>query len=165
MNENELMHYGVKGMKWGVRRDARILMNHRYNSRVKQLQTQRSRGQLDYEKYVDELGKAERKKKKDLASVEEAFRIAKSDAERKKLGDNISKMAVKEVPDIKTKRGLAVVNQMFGVASVANTAYTSVALAAVNPAFGAAYLGAGAVTIAAEAGFRWVTRAILDNNS
>ena len=165
MNENELMHYGVKGMKWGVRRDARILMNHRYNSRVRQLQTQRSRGQLDYEKYASELENARQKKKKDLASVEDAFRNAKTDAERKKLGDNITRMAVKEVPELKLKRGMAVANQLFGVASVTNTTYTSLALAAVNPAFGAAYLGAGAVTIAAEAGFRYVTRAILDSKS
>ena len=36
MNENELMHYGVKGMKWGVRRQ--IKRNSRTAARLHTLE-------------------------------------------------------------------------------------------------------------------------------
>lgn len=165
MPEYELYHYGVPGMKWGVRRDARILANHRHNTEAARLKTLYDRGLIDSRTYVKETHKNDLRKKKTMADVEAKIRNAKSDAERKKIGDDISKMAVSEVPHIKVKRGLAVTNQLLGIASIGTTAYTSAALAAINPAFAAAYLGAGAVATAAEAGLRYVGRRILDSNS
>lgn len=163
MNNNELYHYGVKGMKWGVRRDARILANHRYNKAVKRLQTERAYGVISEKQYIDGLNTADKRKKKDLADFENQFRTAKTDVDRKRLGDNISKMAVDEVSDIKIQRGLAVANQLIGTANIASIGYTTAAMTAINPAFATAYIGAGAVTAAAEAGYRWVGRIMLDN--
>lgn len=165
MNDYELYHYGVPGMRWGVRRDTRILANHRRNTEASKLKDQYRSGQLTKRQYRESIRKVNLRKKKYLSDVENQFRNAKSDSEREKLGADISNTAVREVPDIKIKRGLAVANQLFGAASIGNAAYTSLGLAAVNPAFAAAYLGAGVVTAAAETGFRYVTRSVLDKTS
>lgn len=164
-NEYVLYHYGVKGMKWGVRRDARILANHRYNAESKRLKTAYDWGMIDSEKYSDGIRKANARRKQSLADMENSFRNAKSDAERERLGKNITKMAVNEVPDIKIQRGAAVANQLIGGAGIAKTAYTTAALSVLNPTFAAAYLGAGVVTTAAQTGLSWVGRRYLDTLS
>lgn len=163
--EQELYHYGVPGMKWGVRRDTRILANHRRNTEAKRLKEKYRSGDISRQQYKDSIRKINLQKKKYISDVENKFRNAKSDRERERLGNDISNTAVKEVPDIKVKRGLAVANQILGTASIGNAAYTTLGLATINPAFAAAYVGAGVVTAAAETGFRYVTRSILDKTS
>lgn len=162
---DELYHYGVPGMKWGVRRDTRILANHRRNTEAGQLKEQYRSGKITKQEYKDSIQKVNLRKKQYISDIENKFRNAKNDSERTKLGENISNTAVKEVPNITVKRGLAVANQILGTASIGSTAYTTVGLAAFNPAFAAAYIGAGVVSAAAEAGFRYVTRSVLDKNS
>lgn len=163
--EYELYHYGVPGMKWGVRRDTRILANHRRNTEVERQKERYKSGNITRNQYRLARRKANLGKKKYLSDVENKFRNAKSDDERTKLGEDISNTAVKEVPNIKIKRGLAIVNQVLGTASIGNAAYTAAGMAVVNPAFAAAYVGAGVITAAAETGFRYVTRSILDKTS
>lgn len=162
---DELYHYGVPGMKWGVRRDARIIANHYRNVEVSRQKDRYKAGEITKAQYSEAKRKANAGKKKYMSDIENAFRNAKSQSERTELGNSISKTAVRDVPNIHLKRGAAVVNQLIGAGSIGGTAYTSVALAAVNPAFGLAYIGAGVVTTAAEVGYRYVTRAIIDKTS
>ena len=165
MNEQELYHYGVPGMKWGVRRDVRILANHRRNVEVSLQKNKYKSGKITKEQYAAARKKANEGKKKYLADVENRFRNAKSQSELDKLGDNISKTAVKEVPNIKVKRGLAVANQLLGTYNIGTTAYAAVGATMLNPAFATAYIGAGAVGIAAEAGIRYLDRILFDKYS
>ena len=165
MLDQELYHYGVPGMKWGVRRDARILANHRRNVEVTLQKDRYKSGKITKEQYNAAKHKANLGKKKYLTDVENKFRNAKSQSEREKIGENISKTAVKEVPNIKVKRGLAVANQLVGAYSIGSTAYAALGVAAINPAFAAAYIGAGAVSAAAEVGVRYVNRILLDKHS
>lgn len=165
MNEQELIHYGVPGMKWGVRRDVRILANHRRNVEVSLQKNKYKSGKITKEQYAAAKKKANAGKKKYMTDIENKFRKAKSQQEWDKLGDDISKTAVKEVPNIKLKRGMAVVNQLVGTYNVGSTAYAAVGMAAINPAFAAAYIGAGVVGAAAEVGARYVGRVILDKHS
>ena len=165
MTEQELYHYGVPGMKWGVRRDARILANHYRNVEVEKQKKRYKYGEITKEQYAAAKRKADLGKKKYLSDVENSFHNAKSRSEREKLGENISNTAVKEVPNIKIKRGLAVANHLLGGYNAAGYATTAAGMVMMNPAFAAAYIGAGAVSIAAEAGLRYVTRTILDKSS
>lgn len=165
MNEQELIHYGVPGMKWGVRRDVRILANHRRNVEVSLQKNKYKSGKITKEQYAAAKKKANAGKKKYMTDIENKFRKAKSQQEWDKLGADISKAAVKEVPNIKLKRGMAVVNQLVGTYNVGSTAYAAVGMAAINPAFAAAYLGAGAVGTAAEVGLRYVNRVLFDKYS
>lgn len=165
MHNEELYHYGVPGMKWGVRRDVRILANHRRNIEVSTQKNKYKAGKITRNQYINAKRNADATKKQYLKDIETRFRNATSKQELKKLGENISNTAVKEVPGITVKRGFAVVNQLIGSYSIGTTAYTSVGMAVINPAFAAAYLGAGAVATAAEVGFRYMTRSALDKTS
>lgn len=162
---NELYHYGVPGMKWGVRRDTRILANHRRNVEAGKLKEQYRSGNITKQQYKDSIHNVNLRKKNYISDVENKFKNAKSADERTKLGKNIADTAVKEVPNITVKRGLAVANQLFGTASIGSTAYTAIGLAAFNPAFATAYIGAGVVSTLAESGFRYMTRSVLDKSS
>lgn len=164
MND-EIYHYGVPGMKWGVRRDTRILANHRRNVAIDQLKDQYRSRNITRQQYRDSIRNVNLRKKQYMTDVENKFRNAKNNTERTKLSKDISITAIKEVPNITIKRGLAVVNQIFGAANIGTTAYTTIGLATLNPTFAAAYIGAGVVSTAAEAGFRYVTRSILDKSS
>lgn len=162
---DEIYHYGVPGMKWGVRRDVRILANHRRNVAANQLKERYRFGNITKQQYKDSIRNVNLHKKKYLSDVENKFRNAKTNSERSKLSKDITIAAIKEVPNITVKRGFAVVNQLFGTASIGGTAYTTAGLVALNPTFAAAYIGAGVVSTAAEVGFRYVTRSVLDKSS
>lgn len=162
---NELYHYGVPGMKWGVRRDTRILANHRRNVEVGKLKEQYRSGNITKQQYKDSIHNVNLRKKNYINDVENKFKNAKNTDERTKLGKNIADTAVKEVPNITVKRGLAVANQLLGTASIGSTAYTAIGLAAFNPAFATAYIGAGVISALSETGFRYMTRSVLDKSS
>ena len=163
--EYELYHYGVPGMRWGVRRDTRILANHRRNVEVKQLKNQRRSGLITREQYKYRVKNANLQKKRYLTDVKTQFKSLKNEAERAKFEEKITKTVVREVPNIAVKRGVSVVNQLIGGVSAGTAAYTAVGMAVINPAFAAAYVGAGAVAVAAEAGRSYMARALLDKTS
>ena len=163
--DNELYHYGVKGMKWGVRRDARILANHRYNVTSNRLKTDYVLGRINTEQYVTSMDYAKKNKKRLMTDANERFKNATNNDERKAIKNDISKMTTSEVPHATLKRGAAVANQILGAVSVANIAGAAAGTALYNPAFAGAYLSAGAVAVAAEAGWRYLIRSGLDEYS
>ena len=165
MSMYELYHYGVKGMRWGVRRDARILANHYRNKDVKRLKSDYKFGKIDKRKYTEGKLEANAKKNQYLQRIKNRFENAKSYDERQKIERDIQNTAIKDVPNLTIKRGAAVVNQVFGTVSIGRTALATAALSMINPAFAGAYMGAAAVTTAAEAGLLYMNRSILDKTS
>lgn len=165
MNQNELYHYGVKGMKWGVRRDTRILANHRHNTAVRRLEAEYAFGKIGTEQYRRGLKDAKSIKKQTMSDAKKRFDNASDDMERVKMANDISKMTINEVPNANIKRGAAAVNQALGIVNIASVASTAANAAIVNPAFASAYLGAGAVAVAAEVGWRYMTQRYLDKKS
>ena len=78
-DDNELMHYGVKGMKWGVRRTAAQL-GHYLSSKGKKVMD-RLRARRDNRKRVKEETKATKKDVKDMTNDELRAAIARKQLE------------------------------------------------------------------------------------
>lgn len=161
----ELCHYGVKGMKWGVRRDARILANHRRNVSVRKAKERYERGKITKERRAMEIREANAIKKETLNNYKKQFKNAKNDAERERLGRNITKQALAEVPDIKVKRGLAVVTQTLGAVGIGKTAVQTLGFAVANPTLATGAAATFAAVTAVRVGMSAVQRMIQDKAS
>lgn len=85
MNENELMHYGVKGMKWGVRRQ--IKRNSRTAARLRALEKVN-------DKRIKRLKKSIAKKQTSINGYEKSKRIYKK--YRNHLIKDISEKDIKQ---------------------------------------------------------------------
>lgn len=164
-SNGELYHYGVPGMKWGVRRDARILANSRRNNRIREARDAYKAGKITKEARDEEIRSAKRDKKKELDRTKEQFAKAKTDAERERLESDIRNKTTKEVSNVTLKRGAYAVNAMLGVANTASIGLSTVPLLSINPAFAGAIVASAAVGVAAEAGKRYVIGLGLDKVS
>lgn len=164
--DDALMHYGVKGMKWGVRRDVRILANHRYNQQKNKIKNSYDAGKIDKNQKNMKLRAAKSMKRDYLSGVQQKYKNAKTDEERESLDNSIMNKAVKEVPNLHIKRGLAVANQALRAAGIASAVVIGGAGAAVSAAaatgLAGAYAVGTAVNVAAETGAAWVGRKLLD---
>lgn len=170
MTEQELYHYGVKGMKWGIRRDIRILANHRANDAKKRIRRDYDLGKIDSDTKKKHIQEIKKTKKQFMSDAERRYEKTKTDAGRDKLDKEYRKMAVTEVPHVNIKRGMATVNQIISAAGVAVAAgtggvYAGLTAASYGAVSGAIVLAAGAVDTAATAGLAWVRRKILDTTS
>jgi hypothetical protein len=134
---DELCHYGVKGMKWGVRRDARIIANHRYNQARKYIKDERRLGEIDSTQKKSKIRDAKLERKKFMTDVEDSYRNAKTANEIQRLDKKISKMALKEVPNIKVKRGAAMIDRINSTLAVAGTSLAGITMTALTAASGA----------------------------
>lgn len=164
-SDGELYHYGVAGMKWGVRRDARLLANSRRNKRVQAAKKAYKAGKITKEARDTEIASAQAAKKTMLAETKDKFRKAGTKAEREQLRREIKNKTTDEVPNVTVKRGATVVNALFGTANAASVGLAATSVAIVNPAFAAAAVGAAAVGVAAEVGLRYTVQLGLDKLS
>lgn len=161
----ELYHYGVKGMKWGVRRDARLLTKGRRNRQVRAANEAYRSGKIDKKTRDKQIDSARKRQKSEMADIKKKFANAKTDAERERLRQELCKKTLKEIPNANIKRGASMANALLGGINAASTVGTTAVFAAANPAFAAAYVGAGIVGVAAEAGARYVAQLGLDKLS
>jgi len=164
-SNGKLYHHGVKGMKWGVRRDARLLANSRRNKRVRNAREDYKSGKITKDLRDKEIAAAKLDKKKMLAKIKDDFSNAKTAGERERLGREITNKTLKEVPKASLKRGASTVNALFGGLNAASIGLSTYAISFVNPAFAGATIAAGVVGVAAEAGYRYVLQLGLDKVS
>ena len=60
---DELQHYGIPGMKWGVRRNIRTLTYHRRNQSIKDARLNYKEGNISRSEKRAEIKKAKRNRK------------------------------------------------------------------------------------------------------
>ena len=153
--QDELYHYGVKGMKWGVRRDAQLLANHRRNVDVRQARLNYRTGKITKEQKSEAIRRANAKKKKFLTDTKNEYESATSLSKKSQMEQDIVRKTAKEVPRASIKKGASLANRLISAWQIGQGLGTAAALASVP---GGAVLGAAVLagTAAGAAGRAWL---------
>ena len=135
MSENELYHYGVKGMKWGVRRDLRVLANHRRNVSVRNIKNKYRVGEITKLEKKSRIREANLAKKDYLKKTKQTLHNTNDEAKLAKMKHDIAKQTISEVPNNTLKKGATTVNRLLAGIDVGSGILTSAAMiGAVGPA-------------------------------
>ena len=165
--DDELKHYGVVDMKWGVRRDARILANSRRNKKVREAIAAYETGKITSEQKRSAIKSANSEKKSSFKQMKRDYRDAKTKDEATEITRKIRNDLQNEVGHVGVKRGAHIVkNVVTGVntASTVSVGASAVAAMMVNPAFGVLYAGTAAYAAALTAGQYFVMKTVIDKN-
>lgn len=109
-NNEDVVHYGVLGMKWGIRRNTRLLASHRRNKKVRKAKMDYFDEKIDNDTKKERIRQANTERKQTLRSTKE--QVKNSSAKQiKETSEKLSKQVVDEVPNYKIKRGAAYVNE------------------------------------------------------
>ena len=155
-SEDELMHYGVLGMKWGVRRNAKVLANNRRNKEVRSIKDQYDMGNISKEQKRSGIKAANTKKRDFIKKTNSDLKGYKNENGLREYKNNMAKTTIKEVPNHRLKKGLVTANKILAGINMSNAVPMAIGgvAALTNPAtapFGLATLGstvAGGATIA-----------------
>lgn len=112
--QNELKHYGVPGMKWGVIRDSRAIANHRQNVAVRKIKNQYYLGKISSDERRAAIRKENQNKKAYIQKVKSDLKNIQNKESLKSYRNNIARQAFKEIPSRKINKGLSTVNKMLG---------------------------------------------------
>lgn len=110
--EFELYHYGVPGMKWGVRRNIRVLANNRRNKKVKQITSDYKAKKITRSQKKTAIKKANTAKKEEITSMRSQIKNVKNKQEFKSVKQSIAKQTVAEVKFSNIKKGATTVNKL-----------------------------------------------------
>lgn len=167
----ELYHYGVKGMKWGVRRDVELLANRRRNTAVRQARKDYRSGNITATEKKMAIKSAKADRKNFLKDTKKEYESLKTKSEKENASKNISKQAMKEVPNRTLKKGMRLANDILTGVRLGSLGYGTAKSLAILPAItagtaisagglGALILADAAVTAAVEVGARQVRKMI-----
>lgn len=170
MYENELYHYGVKGMKWGIRRDARVLANNRRNKKVRNIKKQYELGKISKEKKRSMIRTENAKKNQYLNKVKNDLKKTNDEAKIRSYKTNLSKQTIKEVPNRRLKKGVMTAKNIvtgLKIGGIVSGGASGVAIASsiANPALGAAFIGTATVNTLITSGGSYVMGKLLDKLS
>ena len=73
-NQEYLQHYGVPGMKWGIRRNSRLLANHNRNEKVRTAKLDYKTGKIDKKEKKTIISDANKAKKAEIKSGKREIR-------------------------------------------------------------------------------------------
>ena len=155
---DELQHYGIPGMKWGVRRNIRTLTYHRRNQSINDARLNYKKGNISRSEKRAEIKKAKHNRKLESKQMLRSVKSAKTREEFKNAKQNISKQAVSEVPLNTVKKGATTVNKLLAGVNTGTTLGLGLGLAATaatGPLAGIA-LTASVVGASAEVGAHYL---------
>ena len=164
-NQEYLQHYGVPGMKWGIRRNSRLLANHNRNEKVRTAKLDYKTGKINKKEKKTIISDANKAKKAEIKSGKREIRQTHGYKNIKELKKNLKNMTISEVPHSKVKKGANIVNKMFHASYAASYIGAGTALT-LTGGIGAIPLGVGALGAAASVGEGYlIQRGILDKLS
>lgn len=171
-NNEELYHYGVKGMKWGVRRNTRVLANHRRNVKVRKIKNDYEVGKISKEKKKKLILEANLSKKKYIQDTNERLKNISSETEMRKYKAEVTRQTINEVPHQRLKKGITTANKVLGGMHVANSIATGVvgavgamSVPVAGPALAGVYIGSGVAAAAVETGIHALAQMGIDKLS
>lgn len=149
---DELYHHGVLGMKWGIRRNSRVLANHRRNDAVRSIKNDYDLGKITKDKKRS-LIKIENKKKLDFIKKDYKYsRTTKDEGALRKRYNAVAKETQSEVKGARLKKDLRAINVGAMGLGVTKIGAATVSLALGNPLLAGAVLTSGAINTAATVG-------------
>ena len=158
-HEDELRHYGVPGQKWGVRRNLRVLANHRNNVAI-------NKATHDYRNKTitkDQRKSAIKQAKLDKKALLKSANQKRTKEEFKAYKKDIKNQTLSEVPHARIKKGATTVNHLVTASQIAGAgiafaggAFMGLPLAAV----GGAAVGSAVVALGKD---HCIQTGILDN--
>ena len=152
VKNDELYHYGVLGMKCGMRRNSRVLANHRRNVAVRSIKNDYDLGKITKNKKRS-LIKAENKKKRDFIKKNSDYsKTTKGESDLRKRYNTVAKETQSEVKGARLKKNLRDINVGAMGYNLAKIGAATVSLAIGNPTFAGALLVSGAINSAATVG-------------
>lgn len=161
---DELYHYGVKGMKWGVRRDVEVIANNRRNVAVRKAKRAYSDGKISSEQKKTAIRKANAEKKAYMDKVKKDYENTSSTTKKEKMDSNIRKEASK-IQNRHVVKGLKAYSAVAAGYGIGTMAVTAASAALANPA-AAAVLGvtAAGYTVG-QLGAKYVRDRLIDKLS
>lgn len=167
-SSDELQHYGVKGMKWGVRRDVELIANRQRNQSVRKAKDAYEMGKIDKSKYKSLKKQAKADQKAYMKKVKKDFESS-SKAEQYKQSEAIKSKAIKDVPYRRLKKGIKAYNAICAASNIAGTGLgVLTAVAAGSAAAPAAAVALGVTAVGATAGYlgkKYVVDKVVDRLS
>lgn len=159
-----IYHYGVKGMKWGVRRDARVLAAHRTNEAVRKAKNDYREGKISKSERKAAIKKAKNYKKDYKKELKSQFKNADR-KERKRLNKDITNQAKKEVGARRLKKAATSFNRSTTVATLSGSAVALGMSFVAAPALGPLIAGSAAAATAGALGKQWIAQKLIDKVS
>lgn len=155
-NTDELQHYGALGMKWGVRRNTRVLENHRRNSAVRDIKKDYKSGKITRSEKKAAIQSANVNKKNAIRQSKYMLKNFKNRQDARDYRKNIASQTIAEVPHRHLKKGATTVNHLLAGINTAGAGIGALvgatAATAVAPGLGTLFIGSAAVSGAAALG-------------
>lgn len=148
MND-ELYHYGVPGMKWGVKRNRRMVGDSKVNSEIRRARGLYKSGKITNSDRKSIVETAKAKRKQDDKNFKEKWKKMTPE-ERKSYARDIKSQRVNELPNRRVRKGLTVANNLLTANNLVQGNVAFAALSITNPALAPAMAVGAAVLTGGE---------------